>query len=474
MSVALDIALITEAFLERDGVGRSILSKIQHLEAAGHRVTVWMEHRRHLTMPGQDHRVRFTTLRDVLLEARAGRTDGFLGHDLYLFEYPTYFPLVQTHRLLSGRRVVFDYYGVTPPEYFPDPLAQDFIRRSIEELTLLEDAHAVFAHSEFSRRELAGLARVPADRVHVLPIALDPRYTAAPPPERVAAVRASLGLAGRFVMLYVGRVAGNKGVSTLVEAMPRILRDRPDAQLLVVGEASRHGYELFRGYALSRALDLGVENAVRFLGQVDEDTLHALYGASDVLLSASLHEGFGLPVAEAMACGTPVVVTGVTALPETAGDGGLFFPPHDHGELARQVLRIAAEPGLASELADRARASARRFLPEAVGERLRELIAQAWRRPARACDDRAPLLQAAAQLAVHYEDRLDWPVVGPALSWLRRKLTLHLEKFFLRPMQENQQIFASLVTEEIASLKREIAELARRADQSPGRRRADR
>src|SRR5205807_1479597 len=132
----------------------------------------------------------------------------------------------------------------------------------------------------------------------------------------------------------------NKGVATLVEGLGRLSAEFPDATLVVAGEDRRHGHAYFRGYALTRALELKVERAVRFLGQVSEETLHALYGVAEVLVSASLHEGFGLPVAEAMACGTPCVVTRATALPETAGEGALFFEPHDAAGLAAQVGRL--------------------------------------------------------------------------------------------------------------------------------------
>ena len=460
------VALITEAFLARDGVGRSILSKIRHLEAAGHQVTVWMESAEHLTMPGQEARVRFTSLRDVLKEARGERRPGgFLDHDVWLYEYPTYFPLLETARLLCGRPVVFDFYGVTPPEYFPDEGAQDFIRRSLAETRLMAEARMVLVHSAFSGRELAAHAPVPEERVRVLPIALDPRYIAPPPPEAVARVKAELGLEGRHVLLYVGRMAGNKGIATLVEALAHVVRERPDTTLLLAGEDRRHGYAYFRGFALTRALELGVEKNVRFLGQVSEETLHALYGAADVLVSASLHEGFGLPVAEAMACGTPCVVTQTTALPETAGEGALYFAPHDASGLAAQVLRVAREEGLRRGLGEKARVNARRFHPEVVAKRLCELLEEARALPVPVAADPLPLLSAAARLNIVYRDELAWPVVGPALSWLRRKITLHLEKFFLRPLQENVQIHAQLATEEIAALRRRVAELTARIEE---------
>lgn len=458
----MHVAIITDAFLARDGVGRSILSKVRALEGAGHRVTVWMGSPEHLSVAGMESRVRFTSLREVLREARGpARSDGFLAHDLYLYEYPTYFPLVQTARLVQGKPVVFDYYGVTPQEFFPDPGAQDWIRRSIAETRILADAQMVLVHSRASRQELTRQAPVPEARVRTIPIALDPHYTRPPDREAVERVRRELGLEGRFVMLCVGRVAGNKGVPTLVESMAHLAAAVPEALLLVVGEDRRHGYEYFRGYALSRALELNVERAVRFLGQVSEETLHALYGAAQVLVSASLHEGFGMPVAEAMACGTPCVLTAVAALPETAGDGALYFAPADAAGCAEQVRRLAREPGLREQVAKRARASAGRFVPEVVGERLCALLEEARGLPGRP-EEVQPLLDAAAGLEVAYRDELAWPVVGPVFSWVRRKLTLHLEKFFLRPLQENFKIYGQLSSEEIAALRRRVADLTRR------------
>jgi glycosyltransferase involved in cell wall biosynthesis len=85
---------------------------------------------------------------------------------------------------------------------------------------------------------------------------------------------------------------------------------------------------------------LGVDDAVIFTGQLPLDELVALYQTCDLFVTASRHEGFCIPVIEALACGTPVVGAHATALPETIGPGGLTFPPGDHQALAEAVVAL--------------------------------------------------------------------------------------------------------------------------------------
>ncbi|HET9223690.1 MAG TPA: glycosyltransferase, partial [Roseiflexaceae bacterium] len=92
--------------------------------------------------------------------------------------------------------------------------------------------------------------------------------------------------------------------------------------------------------AEAEAATLGVVDGVIFTGQVPDAELVAHYQCTDLFVTASLHEGFCIPVIEAQACGKPVVGTAATALPETIGAGGLTFQPRDHADLARQILAV--------------------------------------------------------------------------------------------------------------------------------------
>ncbi|MCS7044915.1 MAG: glycosyltransferase [Gemmataceae bacterium] len=138
-------------------------------------------------------------------------------------------------------------------------------------------------------------------------------------------------------MLFVGRLAANKRLALLIEALTLL----PGAQAVIVGD-DQDVYAAEAARCRQLAQRLGVAARVRFLGQVADQELAQLYRGADVLVIPSLHEGYCLPVVEAMASGLPVVAARTSALPETLGDAGLTFAPDDAVDLADKVARVLA------------------------------------------------------------------------------------------------------------------------------------
>jgi len=173
------------------------------------------------------------------------------------------------------------------------------------------------------------------DRVFVLPYIVP--LQGFRPSDRDPEIVAKYGLEGRPVLLYVGRMAANKRIIDLVRALPLIQAQHPGTKLLMVGDNTTPPYDVLVRNAQKEAEELGVGDDVIFTGPYSHDQLHRLYNSSDVYVTSSLHEGFCIPVIEAMACGVPVVGTHTTALPETIGEGGLTFRPEDPADLAAKV-----------------------------------------------------------------------------------------------------------------------------------------
>lgn len=128
----------------------------------------------------------------------------------------------------------------------------------------------------------------------------------------------------RRYLIYVGSEDPRKNLTTLLHALAEVRRALPDVELIKVGRAH---FVTERERLLALAVELGIREAVHFLDDVPEDDLPLLYNLADVCVLPSLYEGFGFPVLEAMACGTPVVVANATSLPELVGDAGLLFTP---------------------------------------------------------------------------------------------------------------------------------------------------
>lgn len=208
-------------------------------------------------------------------------------------------------------------------------------------------AAVVLALSEAAKAEIVDALRVPADRVRVVTPAPAPWFgTADGAAERVAA---RFGL--RRYCLAVGDLGPRKNLPALASAMG-LLRD-PDLELVLAGQAA------------------GAEGAlagaprVRLLGRVTDAELADLYRAAAVTAFPSLHEGFGLPAAEAMACGSPLVVSDRGALPEVVGDAAIVTAP-DAASLA-EGLRAALEPGTAGRLRAAGPARAAGLTPKRMG-----------------------------------------------------------------------------------------------------------
>lgn len=161
-------------------------------------------------------------------------------------------------------------------------------------------------------------------------------------------------VSGEHIILYVGRLVYRKGIHILVKAMPQILRELPDAQLLIAGEGIMENFIKL----LIKSLDL--EDHVKLLGFVPNEKLPGLYGLSQVFVLPSLYcESFGITLLEAMASGKPVVASNVGGVPEVIENEvtGLLFRKGDERDLADGVLRIMNDHVLALDLARKARRS---------------------------------------------------------------------------------------------------------------------
>jgi len=206
-------------------------------------------------------------------------------------------------------------------------------------------AAGIIVPSRTTRDDLVRFDPRTADRIRVIPPGLDPSFRGRQQGAGSDPVRRTYGLAGPYI-LFVGRTEPKKNVETLVEAFAVLKRDGRLPHKLVLAGA--------RGWAhdavVRRVRRLGLEQEVVCTGFVPAALLPDLYGMADVFVFPSLYEGFGLPPLEAMACGTPVIVSDRGALPETTGSAAVRADPRDPAALARAVREVLTDAGLKSRL----------------------------------------------------------------------------------------------------------------------------
>ncbi len=260
-----------------------------------------------------------------------------------------------------GLPLILDFHNFTGPEYFAG-WEPDSVRRATlatEELALLAP-HALLglAKSPFSEHELR---RAGCRRTAVVPVLADyGRVTSSPDP-RVAAELEQLAAGGGSDILFVGRIVPSKAQHELVKALwaYRRLYD-PLARLHLVGGTSSYEYNK----ALQAYVDdLGLSSAVRLTGEVSDASLAAHFSAADVYLSLSAHEGFGVPLVEAMVAGVPVVTRGAGAVAETVADAALVLAAADPAYVAAALHRACTDVRLRATLT----ASGRRRAAELAG-----------------------------------------------------------------------------------------------------------
>ena len=219
----------------------------------------------------------------------------------------------------------------------------------------------ILAVSEHTKRELVGLLGVPAERVVVTPNAVRAHFR---PPEAatLAAFRVSKGLPERFV-LYVGTLEPRKNLTTLLSAYAEIAR-RHDVPLLVGG-----GKGWLYDAVFQRLEELGLRERVHFVGYIEEEELPLWYAAATVFVFPSIYEGFGMPPLEAMACGTPVITSNSSSLPEVVGDAGLMVAPTDASAFATALDQVLSDAALHDELRTRGLVRAQAFAWRTTAER---------------------------------------------------------------------------------------------------------
>jgi glycosyltransferase involved in cell wall biosynthesis len=263
----------------------------------------------------------------------------FRTADIFVFHFPLPYPLFEAIALVERGVAIVDYHGVTPARFWESEGRENFFKAVRRQMRFIGNADYAIAHSEFTRDELLRTATLAPERVYQMAYAVPlERFRPGPRPE---ALLARYGLAhDQPLLLYVGRMAANKRIDDLVRALVLVRAEFPDAALLLVGDDRLAAYAPVADQARRLARELEVAEAVIFAGMVPDEELVAHYQLADLFVTASVHEGFCIPVLEAMACGLPVVGAHATALPETIGEGGLTFRPQDARDLADKVLAL--------------------------------------------------------------------------------------------------------------------------------------
>ena len=249
---------------------------------------------------------------------------------------------------------IHDLIPLLMPAYGGGRLGQMYVR--LVALSARRAAH-VLTDSYASRQDIVAYLGIPPRRVETIHLAAGAHLAPVSDPRVLEGARLKYALPPRY-LLYLGGFDVRKNVPALLQAYARL--DRTDIGLVIAGKLPAHDTP-FTPHPGRIAGELGISNRVHLIGRVDEQDKAAIYSLATGLVFPSYYEGFGLPPLEAMSCGTPVIVSNRSSLPEIAGAGGLHVEPGDIDALVDAMRRLTTDPALGWELRSAALQQASRF-----------------------------------------------------------------------------------------------------------------
>lgn len=260
--------------------------------------------------------------------------------------------------LYRGCRFIVTAHDAIPLRFskdFPKPLV-NYFRYYVSRV--LSQAEHIICNSAATARDLSHFYSVPAHKLTPIALAYDAQHFR---PH-------STHIQNYF--LYIGRQNAHKNLSRLISAFEQVHRQQPELELWLVGPTDKR----YTPTLMAQCQSLGLTDQVHFLDYVTYDQLPELLGGAIALTFPSLWEGFGLPVLEAMACGTPVITSNLSSLPEVTGDAAILIDPYSIDELADAMEQVARNSLLRQQLSIAGLARAKGFRWEKTGQQTTDVI----------------------------------------------------------------------------------------------------
>lgn len=339
------------------GVGRYLANLVRQLQRIDQENTYWLYTDRHapaapqfsanfyhkqLTLPALNNYFTWNHLRlppELWL------------HPVDLFHFPFYtMPVFRNYRSIV---TIHDITYEIHPEWYSwkGLVAMRFFSKYAA-----RHADRILTDSQCTKRDLVTHYQIPEAKIHVIACGVEERFQPLADREILSRIKATYQITASQVVLYVGSIHTRRNVTTLIRAFQRVCQHVPDVQLVLVGKLE---YPYLDLPALMK--ELGVTRQVLWPGYVRDEDLPGLYNLADAFIYPSSYEGFGLPVLEAMACGTPVITANTSSLPEVVGDAAILIDPVNLGDMTDAMTQLLNNADLRQDFSARGIARARQF-----------------------------------------------------------------------------------------------------------------
>lgn len=222
------------------------------------------------------------------------------------------------------------------PYIMPETVGKGYLLKFLKDVPkVIELCDALITVSEYSKQDILKFFPIDKDKIFVTPLAAEDIYI---PMDKVVCrefLKVHYNITKPFI-LYIGGFSPRKNVKALISAFSKVYKGLGKDYNLVITGAARDQKQYLKDFSMS----LELEEKIIFTGFAPEEHLPILYNGSDVFVYPSLYEGFGLPPLEAMNCGTPVISSNLTSIPEVVGDAGMLINPYDEKELPMALLTL--------------------------------------------------------------------------------------------------------------------------------------
>ena len=283
------------------------------------------------------------------------------GVDLFLIPNFLFLNLSnECKKVLVVHDLSFELY----PEFFTGK--KRLWHQLINPKKLCQKADALIAISQNTKNDLSNIYQIPQDKIKVINPGISQIFFQPILQDQKNEIKSKYNLPDNFIF-YLGNLEPRKNIESLISAFGQI---KDQSYFLIIGGGEAWKYKkMYRTWQNSP-----IRKKIKFLGYVDNSDRPTLYSLAKVFVYPSVYEGFGLPPLEAMACGTPVITSFSSSLPEAVGNAGLMVDPNNYEDLAQAINQIISDPNLCQDLINKGKNRVNDFKWQNVGQKFLEIF----------------------------------------------------------------------------------------------------
>jgi glycosyltransferase involved in cell wall biosynthesis len=260
------------------------------------------------------------------------------------------------------------------PYIMPETVGRGYLLKFLKDVPKVIDlSDALITVSEWSKQDILKFFPIDKNKIFVTPLAADAKYKPLDKKYCKNFLSKAYNINGPFI-LYIGGFSPRKNVKALITAFSKIYKQLgADYKLVIVGATRDQGQ-----YLSEFSTNLELASKIIFTGFAPEEHLPILYNGCDAFVYPSLYEGFGLPPLEAMNCGTPVITSNLTSIPEVVGDAGILIDPYNEEELKNSIMRLLNDEKLREEYSIKGLIRAKNFSWENTAKKTLEVYKKVY------------------------------------------------------------------------------------------------